>query len=230
MSEQAGSAPDGPSAPRSGSRRGWAVVVVAVLFVLAGVLLGRVVLRDEGPGRSTDLPTPGASAGGSATTSATALDCPGRHVSASVVPAEPSGVDGAASLVPALAPDTAVVCRYDLATSADFAPPTAGQPPPSPRTPPYPLTGSRVLTTGLERLAAHLSVAERGDATGRPCTLMAGPRTIHLLGLTYGSGRLWVAAEQEVNRCTGATNGVFSTPAYLGDVIAQAYGAGAWSG
>jgi hypothetical protein len=123
-----------------------------------------------------------------------------------------------------------VVCRYDVATNADFAPPTDGAAPPAPRTPPYPLTGSRALTTDLQRLTADLSVAVAGDAAGRPCTMMAGPSSLYLVGLTYGSGRLWVAAEQEVNRCTGATNGVFATPAYLGDVIAKAYEAAAWTG
>jgi hypothetical protein len=139
-------------------------------------------------------------------------------------------VAASVSLVPAQAPDTAVLCRYDVTTNADFAPPTAGQTPPAPRTPPYPLTGSRALTSDLQRLAADLSVVIGGSTLVRPCRMMAGPSSFYLLGLTYGSGRVWVALEQEVNRCTGATNGEFTTPAYLGDVVAKAYDSGAWTG
>lgn len=225
MSEAGAGSADG-AATRGRTRRGWVFAVVAVVVVVAGVLGGRALW--SGTDRSADpAPTSGASTPGPR---GAAPDCPSSHEGAGVVPAQPSGVDAAASLVPGHAPDAAVVCRYDVATNADFAPPTDGQTPAAPRTPPYPLTGSRALPADLQRLAADLSVVAAGANAGRPCTMMAGPSSLYLIGLTYGTGRLWVAAEQEVNRCTGATNGQFTSPVYLGDVVAEAYDAGAWTG
>ncbi len=38
---------------------------------------------------------------------------------------------------------------------------------------------------------------------------------------------MWVAAFSDPNRCSGATNGVFATSEYVGDLLQRAYVSGA---
>ena len=131
--------------------------------------------------------------------------CPAR--SAAEVPAEPTA-DTVGRLVPAQAPTSALVCRYDAAGAA---------------------TGEAELTAGLDAVPTDLLLA-RGDAeTAGDCAEEPGPLTPVLLRLAYPDGVVWLATTEQARLCGGTTNGQFASGEDVGDVLVASAEAGRWT-
>jgi len=151
---------------------------------------------------------------------ASPLSCPARDAGPALlwVPAPPAGVDGRSRLVPRQAPRSAVVCAYagfnfNIGKRSRWA-----------------LSGQRVLVGGLARLARQLSWRPRTlSGQSNWCTLMGGPQTDYLIGLTYtGGGTVWVAAALDPNDCVGTSNGQFTSFGTVGPVVQRAFRSGRW--
>lgn len=135
-------------------------------------------------------------------------------------PPDPAGVwsppfQPSQQLVPAETPVSAVVCRYRLVVFG-----VNGQQTPQPEST-HPLFTAQRISAGLDTLAQDLSTLRPSTAgASRACTMMAGPVDLLALRLDYaGGGVVWVQSQTDVNRCAQATNGQFSTEAYLADSI-----------
>ncbi len=136
------------------------------------------------------------------------------------MPAPPQGV-GTDRLVPTQAPTSAVICRYET------------RPDHEPRVHETAYDGRLAevmrLQGELTTLADDLSLLpiDVGPPGDRGCGVDRA--TPYLLGLTYpGGGAVWVHAEAHPQACTGATNGVFRTSAYLGDRMERAFTQRGW--
>ncbi|HRW19458.1 MAG TPA: hypothetical protein P5181_11495 [Dermatophilaceae bacterium] len=169
---------------------------------------------------------PGASASAFPTTVAPGSDCPTAVPTApqgswTTVPAPPAVPGATGSLVPSGTPRAAYVCRYP---QPSLTPGVDPQPAPT-----VPRSGAVAVAGDLTRLVADLALVDRGPAT-RACTDMAGPSTYYLLALDYPQGRVWVAAELEVNGCGQAGNGAFTARADLAPSLEAAYRDGRWPG
>jgi hypothetical protein len=68
-----------------------------------------------------------------------------------------------------------------------------------------------------------LSWAPRGDGRPKACTAMGGDETVYLVGATYDSAIVWVAARADPNRCSDSTNGDFLSRAPLGVTLGATY-------
>jgi hypothetical protein len=188
------------------SRRRRVAVAVTVLAVVAVTVPLSVLLA----GRTTPAgPTP----------AGPPLTCPSMRLEAAPsapdrpqVPELPRGVDGHDRLVPPQPPTGALVCAYRANLDQDGRD----------------LTGSRQLSGGLDRLTADLTLLAP-DSGDRACTLIKGPSSNYLLGLTYDGGTLWVSATDDPNHCTPATNGQFSAANDISKAIAASYDAGTWT-
>lgn len=146
------------------------------------------------------------------------LSCPASYGGqAPWVPAKPAGVDGRSRLVPQTTPASALVCAY---AGSNTAKRQAGRA----------LSGRRPLTGGLARLASQLTWQPRrlpGQQAG--CTLIGGPQTNYLIGLTYpGGGTIWVAAADEPNECVSTSNGEFTSLGVVGPDVSRAFASGRW--
>lgn len=168
-------------------------------------------------GRSTQTMTPPAS-GGSALVCPPSLTVSFDTRGPMPVPASPT-IDTGGRLGPLEVPIKALVCRYGpvpYSTGAKL--PDIEQPR---------LTVARQLT-GLQTLAGDLAWAS--IHTSRDCTDMAGPMAGQLLAVEYSGGRtLWVRADEDVNRCSEPSNGVFHGGQYLGAQLASAAATGVWT-
>jgi hypothetical protein len=209
-------------------RGGWyvpfAVAVAVAAVVLGSVSVGRLlaghqqktVLFSRGTAHATSPgPAPATSRG---TAAAVRLTCPAKYAEqAPWVPAQPSGVDGRARLVPQQTPRSALMCAY---AGSNTAKQKAG----------WALSGQRALSGGLADLAGQLSWQPRQMPRPRViCTLMGGAQTNYLIGLTYpGGATMWVAATVEPNECVAASNGEFTPSGVIGPAAAQAFASGRW--
>ena len=148
--------------------------------------------------------------------SPTATDgCPERWAGTGAepwVPALPT-TETPGRLVPDADPVEALVCRYDDVTGgADAAA----------------LEGEVLLQDGLDLVRTDLLLPARVEGAERACTQIGGAVVPHLVRLRYADGELWLSGVQEPNGCTESTNGAFTTSAYLGDRLAQAYDSRTW--
>jgi hypothetical protein len=193
-------------------RRGWYIpltIAAAVAAVVVGSAWAGGVLGGHRQAPATVL-------GG--TGLVPRLSCPANYADqAPWVPATPTGADGRSRLVPPRTPSSALVCAYRGSNTAKRQ---AG----------WVLSGRRSLTGGLARLAGQLSWQPRrlpGQQTG--CTLIGGPQTNYLIGLTYpGGATIWVAATDEPNECVSASNGEFTSSGVIGPDVSRAFASGRW--
>jgi hypothetical protein len=179
-----------------------AVVIVGVGSAWAGGLLGgRPITASTVAG-----PVP-----------AVRLSCPASYAHQPPwVPGKPARVDGSSHLVPPFAPMSALICAY---RGSNTAKQQAG----------WALSGRRSLAGGLARLAAQLTWQPRRSTQPSPCTLVGGPQTNYLIGLTYrGGARIWVAATDDPNRCVGTSNGEFTSSGVIGPDVSKAFASGRW--
>ncbi|MDQ1292789.1 MAG: hypothetical protein QG608_669 [Actinomycetota bacterium] len=133
------------------------------------------------------------------------------------VPPGSGSVPHSDRLVPVQAPAAAVLCSYKGAADSQAETGTA-------------LSGSRQLTGSLEQVAQDLAWLPRkqSDET-KMCTMMAGPSTSYLLGLTYPDGVVWVSTVDDPNGCADTTNGTFASPSGTGALAKAAFASGGWS-
>jgi hypothetical protein len=183
----------------------------AVVAIAAGVPVG-VILASGGPDRG------GGPDGGAVQPIPTRnLSClPGLPPDrARWVPQPPTDVDGRSRLAPTQPPLRALLCAYRR-NRLSAGP---GR---------LLLSQSRVLSGGLDRLAADLSWAPRllaGEV--HHCKPPTGQRTGYLIGLTYPRGTLWVSTSTE--SCTGTDNGEFTSPASFAAQVGAALVTGTWA-
>ena len=167
-------------------------------LLLAAVLVLAACGQDDPPVVTGTPPSPSAVDG-----------CPERYAADDAepwVPAAPT-TETPGRLVPDADPVEALVCRYGQSSR---------------------LEGEVVLRTGLDRVRTDLLVPARVEGAERICTLVGGGVVPHLLRLRYADGQLWLSAVQEPNRCQAAGNGEFVSSAYLGELLADAYGSATW--
>ncbi|HEV2886915.1 MAG TPA: hypothetical protein VGX49_08395 [Jatrophihabitans sp.] len=143
----------------------------------------------------------------------TTLSCPPavHHAAAPWVPELPRGLNGAARLAPSTPPVRALVCAY----IAPHSP--AGS------------SGSVLLAGDLAGLARELFWAPPPPPTLGGCNLNLEPTDgdYYLLGLSYPAGTEWIAAPGD--HCQGVSNGVFSTPHNMSELVSTWYHAGHWT-
>ena len=183
-------------------------VAAAVVVVVAGSLGGVRLLGGQAAPVASSRP-----AGRVA-----ALACPASYArKAPWVPARPAGVDGRSRLVPQQTPSAALICAY---AGSNNAKQLAG----------WALSGRQSLTGNLAGLAGQLSwQARRFPGQRIACTLVGGPQTNYLIGLTYpGGGTMWVAATDEPNQCVAASNGEFTSSGTIGPMVSKAFSSGRW--
>jgi hypothetical protein len=178
-----------------------AVVVVGVGSAWAGGLLGHQKVA-----RTLVGPVP-----------AVRLSCPASYAhEAPWVPAKPARVDGNSRLVPQVTPTSALICAY---RGSNTAKQQAG----------WALSGQRSLAGSLAGLADQLTWQPRRPAQQIFCTLVGGPQTNYLIGLSYpGGARIWVAATDEPNECVSASNGEFTSSGIVGPAASKAFASGRW--
>jgi hypothetical protein len=180
----------------------------AVVAVVAGSLWGVRLLGSQAVPVASPQPA----------SRVAALGCPERYArQAPWVPAKPAGVDGRSRLVPQQIPRSALICAY---AGSNEAKQQAG----------WALSGRRSVTGNLAGLAAQLSwQARRLPGQRLACTLVGGPQTDYLIGLTYpGGGMMWVAATDEPNECVAASNGEFTSTGTIGPAVSKAFASGRW--
>jgi hypothetical protein len=144
--------------------------------------------------------------------------CPPEHpaVAGPWVPETPS-TDTEGRLVPDADPVLAVVCRY--AERPNSGPPQSAA-----------LVDSTEVTDGLRTVRTDLHLPGEQLRQGRVCTDMGGSLVPHLVRFDYADGSLWLSAAVEPNRCTNSGNGAFTTGAYLGQLLGDAFDTGRWPG
>lgn len=190
---------------------------VSIAALLAAVALLLVGLRAAG--LLGYLPS------GSAIPGTETLACPARHAGGALwVPAKPLGIDGHARLAPLQTPNSAVICAYP---GSDMGRQTGWR-----------LSDRRVLTSGLSDLADLLAwqplhaphiPAQVPEQGGGLCSLVGGPQTDFLIGLTYrGGGKLWVSGALDPNLCVGSSNGEFFSQGDIGITTSKAFSTGRW--
>jgi hypothetical protein len=193
-------------------RTGWHIpftVAAAVIAVVVGSIWAGGLLGAHRQASTTVL-------GGAGRTPR--LSCPASYTGqAPWVPAKPAGVDGRSRLVPQRTPSLALVCAYRGSTTAKQQ---AG----------WALSGRRSLTGGLAGLAGQLTWQPRRlPGQQADCTLIGGPQTNYLIGLTYpGGATTWVAATDEPNECVSTSNGEFTSSGVIGPDVSRAFASGRW--
>jgi hypothetical protein len=200
------------AAPRRRRRADWYVpftVAVAVAAVVVGsIWAGRLL------GGHQQAPT---TASGGADR-LRGMSCPAIYAGqAPWVPAKPDGVDGRSRLVPPTTPSSALICAY---AGSNTAKQQVG----------WALSGRRSLAGDLAGLAGQLTWQPR-RLPGQHgfCTLIGGPQTNYLIGLTYpGGATIWVAATDEPNECVDASNGEFTSSGIIGPDVSRAFASGRW--
>jgi hypothetical protein len=192
-------------------RLGWYapfLVAAAVAAVVAGSAWAGGLLggHQRAPATTQGRPVP-----------APRLSCPASYAhQAPWVPAKPARVDGSSRLVPPYTPTSALICAY---RGSNTAKQQAG----------WALSGRRSLADGLAGLAGQLTWQPRRPAQQIFCTLVGGPQTNYLIGLTYpGGARIWVAATDEPNECVSTSNGEFTSSGIVGPAVSKAFASGRW--
>jgi hypothetical protein len=202
----------GQAAPPRRRLAGWyvpfAVAAAVAVVVLGSVWVGRVVAGHQ--------QEPTTMSGGGARV--TKLACPARYAKqAPWVPARPAGLDGRSRLVPQQTPSAALICAF---TGSNTTKRQYG----------WALSGRRSLIGDLAGLARQLSWQPR-QIPGQQiaCTLLGGPQTNYLIGLSYpGGATLWVAATAEPNECVDSFNGEFTSIGTIGPEVTKAFTSGRW--
>ena len=184
------------------------VAVAVAAVVVSSVWVGRVLGGHQ--------QAPGTVSGGVGRIRG--LSCPASYAGqAPWVPARPDRVDGRLRLVPQETPSSALICAYAGSNNAKRQ---AG----------WALSGRRSLVGGLSGLAGQLTwQARRIPGQQVACTLIGGPQTNYLIGLTYpGGATVWVAATDEPNECVDASNGEFTSDGIIGPDVTRAFASGRW--
>jgi hypothetical protein len=184
--------------------------VAAWSFTL--LILGAIIATFSLRGGTNPHAAPGTRPPANTTTSRATLSCPPavHHAAAPWVPELPRGLNGAARLAPSTPPVRALVCAY----IAPHSP--AGS------------SGSVLLAGDLAGLAQELFWAPPPPPIPGGCAdnITSTDGDYYLLGLSYPAGTEWVAAPG--NHCQGASNGVFSTPDNMSELVSTWYHAGHW--
>jgi hypothetical protein len=116
-----------------------------------------------------------------------------------------------------MTPDNVLMCQYSYPDGTKSVPSLA-------------LTRGRDLSGSLAGIATDLSWVPRSvPGQFRHCNWAFGSADRYLLGLNYPLGLVWVSVGADPARCTGATNGSFSTPVNLGTQVAASFAAGHWT-
>lgn len=148
-----------------------------------------------------------------------ALSCPTGYLRSKSdgndrVPADPSGVDGQAALVPDVAPRHVAVCRYQPAPETEK------------QDVDLPLDGRAVLESGQRAAAAELSRATKSTGP-RVCTQqLVRDQPSYLVGFTFSTGVVWVSVPGD--RCVPSSNGQFATDVNLRPDVAAAFTSKTW--
>ena len=206
-------------AVRRGRVAGVGVAVVALTAVALGLTACGTARAPDPGGSSRSTPSaPVRVLTGQALDPEGGLSCPASLASAEgmAVPRPPEGVQGSARLLPDREPRSLVVCGYpvlDIMATTPIAPP-------------FPRS-TRSLLTGPKRaeVVDLLTWAPRSTGQPRACTMMAGNETAYLIGATYDDAAVWVAAKDDANSCSQATNGDFVAGAAVGVDVAAVVGA-----
>jgi hypothetical protein len=193
-------------------RPGWYVPFMAAAAVAA------VVLGSAWAGGLLGSHQQGPAAVPAGTGPVSRLSCPVSYAGqAPWVPAKPTGTDGRSRLVPQSTPSSALVCAYRGSNTGK-------------RQTGWALSGQRSLAGGLARLAGQLTWQPRHlPGQQAACTLIGGPQTNYLVGLTYpGGATIWVAATDEPNECVSTSNGEFTSSGVIGPDVSRAFASGRW--
>jgi hypothetical protein len=199
-------------APRPRRRRARWYVPLSAGLAVAAVAVGSIWAGQLLAGRQGGGTKLGGVGGG------VRLTCPARYAgSAPWVPVKPAGVDGRHRLVPQRTPNAALICAYAGSNTEE-------------RQTGWALSGRRSLTSGLAGLAGQLAWQPRLlPGQDFPCTLIGGPQTNYLIGLTYRTGvRMWVAATDDPNACVRTSNGEFTSFGIVGVTVTRAFATGRW--
>jgi len=141
-----------------------------------------------------------------------AVKCPAyATLGANGQPAVPLAPIAAQRLAPLQVPSQLVVCRYRGNNVLQ-------------------LTGSRQVRVGLATAGTELAWSPRAMGGPTTCTAIAGRHTPYLIGLRYPAGVLWVTTAYDVNGCEVASNGSFTSSAYVGNDVDNAFATGVWTG
>ncbi len=154
-----------------------------------------------------------------------ASPCPDSTVAPHLEPAVPQQPPQAVRdrLVPPQLPTSAWMCRYEPVVEVGHEASAA------------PKASTRRFEGAVELLGdlgglRDLAWARRapGPLASKFCTTMGGPVTPYLLRLSYPSGDVWIYGSSDPNYCAGASNGAFTTGAYLGAAFDEAYRSAHW--
>ena len=148
-------------------------------------------------------------------------ECPRSYLLSSpkslYVPSSPRGIASSQTLVPRQTPDNVLMCQYRYPDGTKTVPSLA-------------LTKGRDLSGSLAGFATELSWVPRSVPNQfRHCNWQFGSADRYLLGLNYPLGLVWVSVGADPGRCTGATNGSFTTPVNLGTQVAASFATGHWA-
>lgn len=195
-------------------------VLATGLLVITGC--GSEKVAGSSPPGSTGAPSSTSSTGSTSsptTPPVKTATCPARaQQSPTWVPQAATLAGTSDSLVPPGVPTSAVICSYPAGTNMDQQ--VAGKT--------FPLATSTTLAAGLDRIPNDLGYQMRARSSGRACTAAGGPVTNQLLGLTYRTGTVWVAAQDDPNNCSTTSNGTFTADPAFGRVLADSAKQARW--
>ncbi|PZS18538.1 MAG: hypothetical protein DLM57_06085 [Pseudonocardiales bacterium] len=195
------------SAPRR-EHRAWFAGAAAACVLAVAVVLAMVAAPRAHQRQAAAPPTRPVSA-----STSPALACPGRSQQHLVlnpsdywVPAQAQGVDARQRLVPNRTPAHVVVCAYLQGPA---------------------LTGHKELRGDLATVTAALTWTPPSRLHPLACTdvLLITDADNYLVGLSYASGMIWVAAPG--NHCAGSSNGQFTVDQSAAVLASSWYKSGA---
>lgn len=192
----------GSSAPRRSVTR-WALPLTGVMVASAAIIVPFAI---AGLHRNKTV---------LAATPLTTASCPaGYSGKAPWVPSAPTVAGASARLVPEQPPTSAVICAYGLGATGPYSATV-------------PLSGGKVLTVGLARLASDLSKLPSAPPAGQlVCSTDSATRVNYLVGLSYPGGTEWVSSSQ--SPCVATANGKFASAAAIDISVARSYQAARW--
>ena len=203
------------ASPQPGGSRTLAPILGALAIVAVAIVAILVFGAGSDPGNPTGSE-------GTAVASDKALACPRLYTQTrddtnGWVPHTPQGLNGDDQLVPDdESPTHAVVCAYLGGAEPNVAKM-------------IPLTGRSVLKGSLAGLVRTLSAEPRistSNNTACAAVLTRADTRNYVLGLSYGSSKLWISAAGY--HCAGSTNGSFTTRTNLSAAAAASYAAKKW--
>lgn len=195
-------------------------VIATGLLVISGC--GSEKVAGSSPPGSTAAPSSTSSTGSTSsptTPPVKTATCPARAQQSPTWVPQPATLAGTSdSLVPPGVPTSAVICSYPAGTNMDQQ--VAGKT--------FPLATSTTLAAGLDRIPNDLGYQMRARSSVRACTAAGGPVTNQLLGLTYPTGTVWVAAQDDPNNCSTTSNGTFTADPAFGRVLTDSAKQARW--